>query len=38
LVEHFAVRVFEHAFFKPAAPASRKVKPEQVLNDFNLVQ
>jgi len=23
LVEHFAVRVFEHAFFKPAAPASK---------------
>ena len=38
LVEHFAVRVFEHVLFKPAAPAVCQVQPVQVLDDFRLVQ
>lgn len=37
LVEHVAVRVFEPAFFEPAAPVVGKVKPVQVLDDFYLV-
>lgn len=38
LVLHFTVRVFEHAFFKPAAPAVGRFKPVQVLDDYHLVQ
>ena len=38
LVEHLAVRVFEHAFFKPSAPAVRQVKPVQGLDVFHVVQ
>jgi hypothetical protein len=37
-VEYFAVRVFEHVLFKPAAPAVCQVQPVQVLADVRLVQ
>jgi hypothetical protein len=38
LVEHLAVRVFEHVLFDPGRPAVRQVKPVQVLDDFRLAQ
>lgn len=38
LVEHFAVRAFEHVLFKPAPPAVCQIKPVQVLDDYYLVQ
>lgn len=38
LVEHFAVRAFEHVLFKPGAPAVCQVQPVQVLDDFRLIQ